>query len=255
MYHHLFNLEGNTIIVTGASSGLGRGLALAYARAGANVVAASRNMSELEELVREIEGKGGKAVAVKTDITESADVDNMIKAAIETFGSIDVLFNCAGMSIPGLLAEHVSEEEMQRIMDTNFKGTFLCGTAVARYMLERGKGKIINMSSVLGRMVWAKASIYCVSKASIDQMTKAWAIEWAPQNVTVNALAPTFVITDMNRHLFANKDYKDRVLSHLPMGRVGTIEDLIGPAIFLASSASDFMTGHILVVDGGWTCV
>ena len=251
----LFSLEGKTIIVTGASSGLGRGLALAYGMAGANVVSASRNMSKLEELVREIEGKGGKAVAVKTDVTESAEVENMIKAAIDTFGRIDVLFNCAGMSIPGLLAEHVSEKEMQTIMDTNFKGTFLCGTAVARYMLERGKGKIINMSSVLGQMVWAKASIYCVSKASIDQLTKAWAIEWAPKNVTVNALAPTFVITDMNRHLFENKDYEDRVLSHLPMGRVGTVEDLIGPAIFLASSASDFMTGHILVVDGGWTCV
>jgi len=250
-----FSVEGRTIIMTGASSGLGKGLALAYAHAGANVVVASRNMSKLKELVREIEGKGGKAVAVETDVTDSAEVDNMIKAAIKTFGHIDVLFNCAGMSIPGLLAEQVSEKEMQRIMDTNVKGTFLCGTTAARHMLERGKGKIINMSSVLGRMVWAKAPIYCVSKASIDQMTKAWAIEWAPRNVTVNALAPTFVVTDMNRHLFANKEYEDRVLSHLPMGRIGTIEDLIGPAIFLASSASDFMTGHILVVDGGWTCV
>ncbi len=255
MYHKLFSLEGKTIIVTGAGSGLGRGLSLAYAKAGANIVAGGRNISKLEELVREIVGTGRKALSVKTDVTKSSDVDNLIKAALDTFGGIDVLFSCAGMSIPGLLAEHVSEEEMQTIMDTNFKGSFLCGTAVARYMLDRGKGKIINMSSVLGKTTWAKASIYCVSKASIDQITKAWATEWAPRNVTVNALAPTFIITDMNRHLFENKDYEDRVLSHLPMGRLGTIEDLIGAAIFLASSASDFMTGHILVVDGGWTCV
>ena len=253
MYHELFSLEGKTIIITGASSGLGRGLASAYSRAGANIVVASRNFPRLEELVRDVKGKGGKALAVKTDVTKIDDVENMINTSLDRFGGIDVLFNCAGMSIPGLLAEQVSEQEMQTIMDTNFKGVFLCGTAVARYMLDRGKGKIINMSSVLGQTLWAKASIYCVSKASIDQITKAWAVEWAPRNVTVNALAPTFVVTDMNRHLFSNKDYEDRVLSHLPMGRLGTVEDLIGPAIFLASSASDFMTGHILTVDGGWT--
>jgi NAD(P)-dependent dehydrogenase (short-subunit alcohol dehydrogenase family) len=255
MYRDLFSLEGKTIIITGASSGLGRGLALAYAEAGANIVAASRNLPKLEELVREIEGKGGKALAVQTDVTENADINNMIMKCLDQFGVIDVLFSCAGMSIPGLLAEKVSEQEMQTIMDTNFKGVFLCGTAVGRYMLDSGKGKIINMSSVLGQTLWAKASIYCVSKASIDQITKAWAIEWASRNVTVNALAPTFIITDMNRHLFANKDYEDRVFRHLPMGRIGTIEDLIGPAIFLASSASDFMTGHILTVDGGWTAL
>lgn len=253
MYRELFGLEGKTIIITGASSGLGRGLSLAYAAAGANIVAASRNFAKLEELVREVEGKGGRALAVKTDVTENDDIENMISKSLEQFGVIDVLFNCAGMSIPGLSAEHVNEREMQTIMDTNFKGVFLCGTAVARFMLDRGKGKIINMSSVLGQSLWAKASIYCVSKASIDQITKAWALEWAHRNVTVNALAPTFVITDMNRHLFADNEYKARVLRHLPMGRIGTIEDLIGPAIFLASAASDFMTGHILTVDGGWT--
>jgi NAD(P)-dependent dehydrogenase (short-subunit alcohol dehydrogenase family) len=255
MYQELFNLEGKTIIITGAGSGLGRGLSMAYAEAGANIVTAGRTFVRLEELVREVEGRGGKALAVKTDVTKNEDVEKMIIRCLDQFGAIDVLFNCAGMSIPGLSAEHVGEREMQTIMDTNFKGVFLCGTAVARYMLDRGKGKIINMSSVLGQTLWAKASIYCVSKASIDQITKAWAIEWASRNVTVNALAPTFVVTDMNRHLFANKDYEDRVLSHLPMGRIGTVEDLIGPAIFLASSASDFMTGHILTVDGGWTAL
>jgi NAD(P)-dependent dehydrogenase (short-subunit alcohol dehydrogenase family) len=255
MYNPLFNIEGKTIIVTGASSGLGKRLSLAYAKAGANIVAASRNVSKLEELVHEVELIGGKALEVKTDVTKNADIEHMIKVALERFGGIDVLLNNAGMSIPGLLAEHVSEKEMQMIMDTNFKGVFLCGTAVARYMIDRKKGKIINMSSVLGQMAWAKASIYCASKAAINHITKAWAIEWAPKNVTVNALAPTFIITEINRHLFAQKEYEDRVLRHLPIGRIGTIDDLIGPAIFLASNSSDFMTGHILVVDGGWSCL
>ena len=255
MYNQLFSLEGKTIIVTGASGGLGRGLSLAYAGAGANIVAASRNISKLEELAHEVELRGAKALAVKTDVTKSADIEHMLKVSLDGFGCIDVLVNNAGMSIPGLLAEQVSENEMQAIMDTNFKGVFLCGTTIGRYMLDRRKGKIINMSSVLGQTTWAKASIYCVSKAAINQLTKAWAIEWAPKNVTVNALAPTFTVTDMNRHLFAQKEYQERVLSHLPVGRVGTIEDLIGPAIFLASDSSDFMTGHILSVDGGWTCV
>lgn len=255
MYNHLFALEDKTIVVTGASSGLGKGLATAYARAGANIVLASRTFSKLEELAHEIESGGGNALAVRTDVTKSADVDNLLKASLDRFGSIYVLLNNAGISIPGLLAEEVSEEQMQTIMDTNFKGIFLCGTVIGRYMLGREKGKIINMSSVLGQTTWAKASIYCASKAAINQLTKAWAIEWAPKNVTVNALAPPFIVTEMNRHLLAREDYKTRVMGHLPIGRVGTIDDLIGPAIFLASSASDFMTGHILTVDGGWTCI
>lgn len=255
MQNQQFSIEGKTIIVTGASSGLGRGLSLAFAKAGANVTVASRNISKLEALVEEIEAMGAKALAAKTDVTRSADIDQMIKITIERFGGIDVLLNNAGMSIPGLLAEQVSEIEMQTIMDINFKGAFLCGTAVARYMLDREKGKIINMSSVLGQAAWAKASIYCVSKAAINHMTKAWAIEWASKNVTVNALAPTFIETKMNRHLFAQEEYKARVLRHLPLGRIGVMKDLVGPAIFLASNASDFVSGHILTVDGGWTCL
>ena len=255
MYEHLFSLDGKTIIVTGASSGLGRELALTYAMAGAKIVAASRTLIKLDELVLEIEAQGGKALAVRTDVTKSVDVEHLLKASLDRFGGVDVLLNNAGISIPGLLAEQVTEDEMQTIMDTNFKGIFLCGTVVGRYMLDQNKGKIINMSSVLGQTTWAKGSIYCVSKAAINQLTKAWAIEWASRNVTVNALAPTFITTDLNRDLLAQEKFRRRVLSHLPMGRIGTVEDLIGPAIFLASSASDFLTGHILLVDGGWTCV
>jgi NAD(P)-dependent dehydrogenase (short-subunit alcohol dehydrogenase family) len=255
MYDQLFSLEGRTIIVTGASSGLGKGLALAYAKAGANIVLADIDIVKLEELRGEIESLGGKAIAVKTDVTQKADIDLLIKSTVEKFGCIDVLLNNAGISIPRLLAEQVTEEQMQKIMDVNLKGSFLCGTAVARYMLERKKGKIINMSSVAGQSPWAGASIYSVSKAAVNHITRAWAIEWAARNVTVNAIAPAFVITDMNRHLFLNKEYNDRVLSHLPMGRLLIVDDLIGPAIFLASDASNIITGQVLAVDGGWTCL
>jgi len=255
MYDRLFSLKERTIVVTGASGGLGKGLARAYAKAGANIVAASRNLPKLEELCHEIESAGGNALAVKTDVTKKTDVVKLLKLAVERFASVDVLLNNAGISIPGLLAEEVSEAQMQKIMDVNFKGIFLCGTSIGRYMLSIRKGKIINMSSVLGQTTWAKSSIYCASKAAINQITKAWAIEWGPKNVIVNALAPTFIITEMNQHLLAQEEYKSRVMGHLPIGKFGTIDDLIGPAIFLASTASDFMMGHILNVDGGWTCV
>ena len=216
MYEQLFSLEGKTIIVTGASSGLGRELAATYAMAGANIVAASRTLSKLEEVVREIEVKGGKALAVRTDVTNNDDVEHLLKASLEHFGGVDVLLNNAGISLPGLLAEQVTEDQMQTIMDTNFKGIFLCGTVVARYMIGQNRGKIINMSSVLGQTTWAQGSIYCVSKAAVNQLTKTWAIEWASKNVTVNALAPTFITTDMNRDLLAQERFRRSVLSHLP---------------------------------------
>ena len=255
MPDRLFSLKSKTIVITGASSGLGKGLASAYGDEGANLVITSRNISNLEDLAHEIELKGVKVLPVKTDVTKRSDVENLLKKAIEEFGGVDVLVNNAGMSIPGLSAENVSEKDMQTIMDTNFKGVFLCGTIIGHHMIEQGKGKIINMSSVLGQTTWPGASIYSASKAAIDQITKAWAIEWALKNVNVNALAPTFIVTEMNKHLFEQDSYRERVLNHLPMARVGSIDDLVGPAIFLASSASDFITGHILLVDGGWTCV
>ena len=255
MQKHYFNVEGKTIIVTGATSGLGWGLSLALAQAGANIVAAGRSEGKLDELVAAIEAGGGAALGVRTDVTSKDDVDGLLNAALEKFKAVDVLLNNAGMSIPGLKAEDVTEEQMQTIMDTNFKGVFLCGTTVARHMLERGKGKIINMSSAFGQAAWVGASIYCVSKAAIDHLTRAWALEWSARGVTVNSLAPAFVVTEMNRHLFAKEEYNERVLRHLPIGRLGQVEDLVGPTLFLSSSASDFMTGHVMSVDGGWTCV
>ena len=155
IYNQLFSLKGKTIVMTGASSGLGKGLALAYGDAGANMVIASRNISNLEDLAHEIKLKGVQALPVKTDVTKQSDADNLLKKAIDEFGRVDVLVNNAGMSIPGVNAELVNEKDMQTIMDTNFKGVFLNGTIFGRHMIEQGKGKIINMSSVLGQTTWA----------------------------------------------------------------------------------------------------
>jgi 2-deoxy-D-gluconate 3-dehydrogenase len=219
------------------------------------LVLASRSLSELEELASEIKQIGGTALPIKTDVTKISDVEILVESSLRKFGTIDVLFNNAGMNISGLLAENITEDQFQTILNTNLKGMFLCGTSVAKIMIARRKGKIINMSSILGERVWPKASIYCTSKAALNQLTRAWAVEWAPYNITVNALAPSFVITPLNKTLLEQKEYRERVLRHLPIGRLGEIEDIVGPAIFLASDASNYMTGHILVVDGGWTCV
>jgi gluconate 5-dehydrogenase len=255
MENKLFTIEGKTIIVTGASRGIGRGLALAFAKAGANLVIASRSFPELEELAGEIKGLGREVLAVKTDVTDKKDVQRLVESAKEKFASLDVLFNNAGMNISGLLSEEVAEEQFTTIMDCNLKGMFLCGTMFAKVMIPSGRGKIINMSSVLGERVWPKTSVYCTSKGALNQLTRVWAADWGCYNITVNALAPSFVVTPLNKRLFDKPEFRQKVLSHLLIGRIGEIEDIVGPAIFLASEASNYMTGQILTVDGGWTCL
>jgi len=250
-----FKIDGKTIVVTGASRGLGRGLALAFARAGANLVLASRSLSELEGLAGEIRDLGREVLAVKTDVTDKKDVQRLVELSVAKFECPDVLFNNAGMNISGLLSEDVTEEQFETILGCNLKGMFLCGTTFAKVMISRRRGKIINMSSILGERVWPRTSIYCTSKGALNQLTKTWAADWGGYNITVNALAPSFVITPLNERLFAQPEFRQKVLSHLPIGRIGAIEDIIGPAIFLASEASNYMTGHILTVDGGWTCL
>jgi 2-deoxy-D-gluconate 3-dehydrogenase len=140
-------------------------------------------------------------------------------------------------------------------MDTNLKGMFLCGTGVARAMIPKRQGKIVNMSSIFGQRVWPNASIYAISKGAINQMTRAWAVEWGKYNISVNVLSPSFIITSLNKHLLEQEEYRERVMRNLPIGRIGEIADILGPAIFLASDASNYMTGHVLNVDGGWTCL
>lgn len=160
------------------------------------------------------------------------------------------------MNISGLVAERVKPEQFDTIVGTNLRSLFFVGTAVARTMIDAGRGgSIINMSSVLGQVVMPTTSIYAATKGAVNQLMRAWALEWAPRGIRVNALAPSYIVTSLNAHLFEDPAYRENVERRVPLGRVGREEDTVGPAIFLASDAAAYITGHVLLVDGGWTIV
>jgi NAD(P)-dependent dehydrogenase (short-subunit alcohol dehydrogenase family) len=248
----LFSLSDRVAVVTGGSRGLGRGIALALAAAGAHVAPLSRTAADVEAVAGEIRSLGRRALAVTADVTDEASVQAMVQRVLEEFGRIDILVNSAGIvSIKPTVEFPV--EEWQQIMDVNLRGTFLCCKEAGKVMLAQGRGKIINMSSVRGLQGRANDPAYPASKGAVNLLTKSLAIEWAPQGINVNAIAPTFIRTDLNAFLLDDPATRDWVLSRIPMGRVGEIPDIFGLAVFLASPASDFITGQTIYLDGGWT--
>lgn len=251
-----FSLEGKVALVSGASRGLGRAIALGFADAGANVVVAARTAVALDEVVGLVRERGVEGLAVTADVTSPESVQAMVDAAVGRFGRIDVLLNNVGMNISGLRAEGVTPEQFDTIVDANVRSMFLVGTAVARAMIAAGNGgSIVNMSSVLGGVAVPAASIYCTTKGAINQLTRAWALEWAAHRIRSNALAPSYIVTSLNAHLFEDAAYRENIERRVPLGRVGREEDTVGPAVFLASDAAAYVTGHVLLVDGGWTIV
>jgi NAD(P)-dependent dehydrogenase (short-subunit alcohol dehydrogenase family) len=250
--HPEFDLSGKVAVVTGAGRGMGRHMALDLARYGADVVLCSRTLSELEQVRGEVEALGRKALVVPTDVGQSAEIERMTETAVERFGRIDILVNNAGMNIPQW-AEEVTEEAWDRIMNINVKGVFFCAQAVGKVMIRQKKGKIINISSQSGTIGLIKRSAYCSSKGAVNQLTRVLALEWGKHNICVNALAPTFVETPMTRPMLEEKSFRDYVMGNIVLGRLCKPEDLTGGLIFLASDASDMVTGHILHIDGGWT--
>jgi len=248
----LFSLAGRVALVTGGSRGLGRGIALALAAAGAHVAPASRTEGDLQAVAAEVRALGRRACPVAVDVTDEASVQAMVQRVVDELGSIDILVNSAGIvSLKPTIEFPV--DEWQHILDVNLRGTFLCCKEVARVMLAQGRGKIINISSVRGHQGRANDPAYAASKGAVNLLTKSLAIEWARQGITVNAIAPTFIRTDLNTSLLDDPSTRDWVLSRIPMGRVGQIWDLFGLAVFLASPASDFITGQTIYLDGGWT--
>ncbi|HEY4669465.1 MAG TPA: glucose 1-dehydrogenase [Tepidiformaceae bacterium] len=248
----LFDLTGRVALVTGAGRGLGRTIALALAAAGADIMATSRTVPELESLCSEVKELGRRAHFTPVDITSEESVESLVTETLAHFGQLDILVNNAGINIRKPVLE-LDPAEYRQVLDTNLHGYFLCARAAGREMVRRGSGKVINVSSIMGQVALANQAAYASSKGAIEQLTKVLALEWATAGVQVNALAPTYFETELTRPLFEDPERKAFIESRTPMGRWGQPHELAGAVIFLASMASDYITGHTLVVDGGWT--
>lgn len=243
-------LDGKTALVTGASSGLGRSFALTLARAGANVAIAARRLEKLEKLAAEIEGLGRKAAAIQLDVTDAGNIKMAVEQTAAALGSLDILINNSGIA-PTAAAIDLDEAEWDRCLDTNLKGAWLMAQESARKMIEGGKGGVIvNTASVLSIRVQKGTAPYAISKAGLLQMTKALALEWARYGIRVNAIAPGYIETDINRD-FLKSDPGQQMMKSIPQRRFGQAEDLSGALLFLTSDASQYVTGVFLPVDGG----
>jgi NAD(P)-dependent dehydrogenase (short-subunit alcohol dehydrogenase family) len=252
---NLFDLSGKVALVVGGGGGIGRAQALGLADAGADVVVASRKMEHLTEVVKEIERKGRKSLAVAVDVSQEKSVTSMVDTILKKFPRIDILVNAHGISIRKP-ADTFPIDEWQQVMDINTRGTFLCCQAVGKFMIKQKSGRIINLSSVRGRYgLPANYAAYCASKGAVDTLTRTLACEWAKYNVLVNAVAPTIVETPltMTPEALLNPDYAKYMKGRIPMGRWALPEDIVGATVFFASSASNFVTGQILYIDGGVT--
>ncbi|MFW5843093.1 MAG: SDR family NAD(P)-dependent oxidoreductase [Spirochaetota bacterium] len=248
----LFGIEGKVAVVTGAANGIGRTIATGLSRLGARVALVDIDEGGIAALRDEIEAAGAEALAVPTDLTKEESAEAMAAAVVEGLGGIDILVNAAGV-LYNEQAIDFDMEKWQWVMDVNVKGTFLACRAVGRRMLTSGGGRIINFSSIRSIQGKDEYHAYAPSKGAVNQLTRTLAIEWAKENINVNAVAPTFTLTELNRKLLENREMHDWVLGRIPKGQLLEMEWLVGPVAFLASEASRFMTGTILFVDGGWS--
>jgi NAD(P)-dependent dehydrogenase (short-subunit alcohol dehydrogenase family) len=246
-----FSLKGRLAVVTGASEGIGRSLALAFAGAGARLALVSRAPERLAELVASIEALRAEAETYRADLCALADVEGLARAVTARQGAAGILVNSAGAPLTKP-AFDVTEAEWDLVMDTGLKGMFFACLAFGRIMAERGYGKIVNLASTYSESVASGKSVYAIAKAGVAHLTRALALEWAPLGVRVNALAPTLTVTPTRQAVLANRERMQAILARIPMGRYAEPSDLVGAGLFLASQASDFVTGQTLFVDGGW---
>lgn len=244
-----FRLDGKTALVTGAGRGIGRAVALALAAAGAEPVLASRTRSQLDEVAHEIAAAGGRARVLPLDVTDSA----ALRAAFAGLARLDILVNNAGLNSPQPFLE-VDEETLDRLLALNLRAAFLAAQAAARLMAAQGSGVIVNMSSQMGHVGTERdRTVYVMTKHAIEGLTKAMAVELAPKGVRVASIAPTFIDTPLTRPFFADPAFRKWVLDRIPLGRLGTVEEVANAVVFLASPAASLVTGSSLLADGGWT--
>jgi len=248
-----FSLEGKVAIVTGGKRGLGRAIALAFAEAGADVAICDLVVEdgELEVVAKEIQRLGRRSLAVQVDVTRKADVDNMVKRVVDEFGHIDILVNNAAVLGDKCPVLEFSENDYDRIVDTDLKGYFLCSQAVGKRMAEQKGGNIINIASVDAMRPSLKSSPYSAAKAAVVMLTKSLAVELASDNIRANAIAPGWVKTEMTRQKWGDPEYLKQMEAGIPLGRIAQPGDIAPVALFLASDAAGYVTGHTLVVDGG----
>lgn len=248
----LFNLDGEVAIVTGSGKGLGKMLAVGLAIYGATVVIADIDEENGKKTASEIEEAGGKAIFRSIDVTNAEQVSSLVGELKNRFGKIDILVNNAGTVIRKSILD-TTDEEWDKVLNLNLKSVFICAKAVAPCMIDNNKGKIINMGSVSSFLGHPDHGAYAASKGGIRILTKVMAVEWGKYGINVNCIAPGYMKTPMTEGLLKNKENYDRIVSKIPLNRVGMPDDLMGAVVFLASKASDYITGHTLLVEGGRT--
>lgn len=249
-------LDGKVAAVSGAGGGIGSVLCAALAEAGADCVVGELpdRMSDLESVCDAVRASGRRALPLPLRLPNMESIDDFAKNAVEAMGRVDILVNNAGVNAPSEAFE-VTEQDWDRILDVNLKGLFFLSQRIARGMKEEGGGKIINLASIMGAVGYYQRAAYCSSKAAVVNLTRVLAIEWAQYGINVNAIGPTFVLTNLTQSSFDDPEIREDLLGRIPLGRVGMPEDVVGAAVFLASEAANLITGQTLYVDGGWTAI
>ncbi len=251
----LFDLAGTVAVVTGGARGIGRAIAQALAAHGAAVAVCGRTVGALESVAADIRAQAGRAVAIRADVTRDDDVAQLRDIVLAKFGHIDVLVNNAGVDPHYASLEHTSDADWRQIIDVNLTGVYRCCRVLGTTMIPRGNGSIINISSIAGHIGLKRQVPYAASKGGVEQLTRALAHDWAEHGIRVNAIAYGFVETDLTAGVVTHPHIGARLRARIPLNRFGTLDDVPGAAVFLASRAASYVTGHSLLVDGGWTAV
>lgn len=245
-----FDLNGKVAIITGGGKGIGKAIALGLADAGAKVMIAARTQAEIEAVAGEIRARGGEAAWRVTDVSQNDQVEALVKATVETFGRLDLLINNAARSFLRPLLE-LREDGFDKIFDTNVKGTFLLSRAAARVMKEQGGGRIVNITTVGAVRGGVMMGVYHASKAAVKMLTMCMAAEWAPYNISVNAVGPGLTRTHFSQPIWSNPEVERQIVMRIPKGRLAEPQDIVGAVLFLCSDSAGFITGQSLYVDGG----